>query len=341
MKTRSPLAPMPTFLAALAAVLCLTLVAAGCGSDQDNGGSDSGTGNAKPTTTEKGGGSGSKGDAAFPVTIKSGGQSTEIAEKPTRIVSLSPAVTEILFAVGAGKQVKAVDDQSNYPPEAPRTKLSGYKPNVEAIANEDPDVVFLSDDNDNIVAGLSKLKIPVIVLPTATSLDDAYHQIELTGDATGHSDRADEVVDTMKTKIKRLLEQVPDVAEAKRPTAFHELDNTLYTVTSKTFIGQLYEMAGYRNIADAADKGGKAGGYPQLSAEYLLAQDPDVIFLADTKCCQQSVDTVAARPGWKDLKAVQADRVVTLDDDVASRWGPRVVDFFETLVKTRTELAEG
>ena len=119
-------------------------------------------------------------------------------------------------------------------------------------------------------------------------------------------------------------------------TYYHELDPTFFTVTSATFIGQVYTLLGLDNIADPADADGY--GYPQLSAEYIVEQDPDLIFLADTKCCGQTPETVAARPGWSELTAVTTGAIVPLDDDVASRWGPRVVDFLRTVATKVAEL---
>ena len=139
-------------------------------------------------------------------------------------------------------------------------------------------------------------------------------------------DEAGQLAATMRTEIAK-------IAAADRPerplTYYHELDKNLYSATSKTFIGQLYDQLGMKNIADAADK--QASGYPQLSAEYIVKADPDLIFLADTKCCAQSAKTVAARAGWDKLTAVRTGGVVELDDDVASRWGPRVVDFLKVV----------
>jgi iron complex transport system substrate-binding protein len=126
------------------------------------------------------------------------------------------------------------------------------------------------------------------------------------------------------------IQKITAGSRPERPlTYYHELDKNLYTATSSTFIGQLYKQLGMDNIADAADKEGT--GYPQLSAEYVVKADPDLIFLADTKCCGQSARTVAARDGWEQLTAVRSGGVVELDDDVASRWGPRVVDFLKTV----------
>jgi iron complex transport system substrate-binding protein len=290
-------------------LLLLALVGAGCGrSGPDQGGAPG------------------QAPAGFPVTLDTPGGKVEIAQRPTRVVSLSPTATEMLFAIDAGGQVVAVDDQSNYPPSAPRTKLSGFQPNVEAIAGYRPDLVVFATDTGDLAASLRRLAIPALALPAATRLDDAYAQIQQLGKATGHTAEAERVVTGMRSEIQQI------VADAKldRPLSYyHELDKNLFSVTSKTFIGQLYGQLGLENIADEADKDGS--GYPQLSAEYVVKADPDLIFLADTKCCGQSARTVAARAGWDQVRAVRDGAVVGLDDDVASRWGPRVVDFLRVI----------
>ena len=254
------------------------------------------------------------------------GSTSQEATPPRRIVSMSPTATEMLFAVGAGSQVVAVDSNSNYPKEAPKTDLSAYQPNIESIAGYKPDLVVYSDDPGELAAGLSKLDIPAMKEPAATRLDDTYAQIDQLGRATGHTAEAAKLVATMRAEIAKIV-------AAGRPerhlTYYHELDKNLYTATSKTFIGQLYSLLGMENIADAADR--QKSGYPQLSAEYVVKANPDLIFLADTKCCDQSARTVAARDGWDQITAVKSGGVVELDDDVASRWGPRVVDFLKTI----------
>ena len=249
---------------------------------------------------------------------------------PERIVSMSATATEMLFALGAGDQVVAVDDQSNYPAHAPITDLSANEPNVEAISAHEPDLVVLSDSGE-LEASLEQIGIEVLVAPAATTLDDSYDQLQELGEGTGHADEAAEVVDSVKRDIKELVDQVPKRDAAL--TFYHELDTTLYSVTSDTFIGQLYGLAGLENSADPADAEGQSGGYPQLSPEFLVEADPDLVFLADTKCCQQDADTFAARPGFADLSAVANGQVISLDDDIASRWGPRVVDFLRTIIE--------
>ena len=222
---------------------------------------------------------------------------------PTRIVSLSPTATEDLFAIGAGKQVVAVDNQSNYPANAPLTKLSGYTPNAEAIAGYQPDLVVVSFDGNHIVEALGKLKIPVLVEPTASKLAQAYGQITQLGAKTGHASQAAAVVAKMKAQIATAVASVP---HDEGLTVYHELEPDLYSATSKTFIGRIYTLLGLKDIADAADKTGS--GYPKLSQEYIVAASPKLIVLADTICCGQTPAKVAKRARLGDDRGGQGRR---------------------------------
>jgi iron complex transport system substrate-binding protein len=268
----------------------------------------------------------STGSAAFPVTVTGTNGDATIGARPQRIVSLSPSATEDLFAIGAGDQVIAVDDKSNYPADVPTTDLSGFEPNVEAIAGYEPDLVVFATEPGDLGSSLEGLGITALQLDAAPTLDVAYDQIEQLGSATGHADEATALVEQMQSDIQGLVDQADPAAGT---SFYYELDDTFYSVTSKTFVGQLFRLLGLENIADEVDKG--SGGYPQLSAEYIIESDPDLIFLADTKCCGQSAETVAERPGWAGLGAVTGGAVVPLDDDVAQRWGPRVVDLMQQI----------
>ena len=250
---------------------------------------------------------------------------------PTRIVSISTVATEMLFAIGAGHRVVAVDSMSNFPSEAPSTDLSGFEPNVEAILGFAPDLVILSYDPGDVVASLDVAGVASLLLGAAQTIADTYSQIEALGAVTGDQDAAATLVAEMQAEIAVLADSVQSRDEPL--SYYHELDDTLYTVTSTTFIGEVYALAGLVNAADPADPDGSAWGYPQVSAEYLLDADPDIIFLADTKCCAQDVAAVAARPGWANLTAVSRGKIVELDDDVASRWGPRIVEFLRSIVE--------
>lgn len=261
-------------------------------------------------------------ESTEPEHTEPGGDATEPAV-PTAIVSLSPSATEMVFAVGAGDQVLAVDDFSNYPPEAAAKMqgLSGYEPNVESIAGLEPDLVLTDGTNPDLLAQLDSLGIEHWEGPAASVFDDVYAQIEQLGALTGHVGEAAELVAQMQADVADVVAGLPDLAEPL--TYYHELDDTFFSVTSETFLGAVYAEIGLVNIADAA---GEGNPYPQLSAEYVISADPDLIFLACTKYCEASAESVAARPGWESLTAIATGGVIEMDDDIASRWGPRIVD---------------
>jgi iron complex transport system substrate-binding protein len=240
-----------------------------------------------------------------------------------KIVSLSPTATEMLFAIGAADQVLAVDDQSNYPPEALEKPhdLSGLEPNVEAIAGLKPDLVVIADDFTGLTAQLEALGLTVWSGPAATSFDAVYDQIEQLGAVTGHVADAAALVAKMHAEIDAQVKAAPQPAAPL--TYYHELDNTYYSITENTFIGQVYSLFGLQSIADLQEVD---SDYPQLSAEAIISADPDFIFLADGGF-GESAETVAARPGWAGLKAVTNGNVVVVDGDISSRWGPRIVDY--------------
>lgn len=279
------------------------LIAAACGGD-DAGSGDSGSVDSSVSPTD----SAASADAA----------------SPTRIVSLSPTHTEMLFALGAASQVIAVDSLSNHPDEAAavRTDLSAYEPNVEAISAYEPDLVVIADDFTGLTEQLDAIGIPVWEGLAPATLDDVYAQIEDLGRTIGRVDEAAGVVGSMRAAIETILAQSPGLELDL--TYYHELDDTNYSVTSNTFVGSLYSLFGLRNIADVSEG---TSDYPQLSAEFIVSQDPDLIFLADTVCCGVTAESVGARPGWENLSAVRNGLVFEMNDDLASRWGPRIVDY--------------
>jgi iron complex transport system substrate-binding protein len=316
---RTPKPPRTArILAAAFAALALVVGLAGCG------GSASPT---APATT-----AGASADT-FPVTV---GPLT-LTERPARIVVLSPSLTETVYAVEAGSQVVAVDKLSNFPAGAPVTELDAYKPNAEAVAKYEPDLVLLANDIDNILSQLRTLNIPAMLLPAAKNLDETYQQILDVGKLTGHSAAGEALVERMKADLDKLVAALP--RRDRNLTYYYELDPTFYSLTSNTFVGSLFAKASMVNIADPAGKDGN--DYPQLSAEYIVKANPDLIFLADTKCCGQSLATVSQRPGWSEIAAVVNQQVIALDDDIASRWGPRVVDLLDAITKAAAQAPVG
>ena len=270
---------------------------------------------------------GSSTTTQFPATIVASNGKVTVSKRPTRIVSLSPTATETLFAIGAGSQVVAVDDQSDYPKRVPKTSLSGFTPNVEAVARYRPDLVIVSYDSKGLLSALAQLKITAIHQDAAKTLKGAYQQMRQLGRVTGHEAEATRLVAGIKTRIARIVTSIKD--KAQRLSVYHELTPDLYSATSKTFVGQVYAALGLRNIADAADSAGF--GYPQLSAEYVVAESPDLIVLADSVCCGQTPATVAQRPGWSRVNAVRTGSIVRIHDAIASRSGPRLFDVFREM----------
>jgi iron complex transport system substrate-binding protein len=265
----------------------------------------------------------------YPLTVKFGGYTTKIAKKPTKIISLSPSATEILYAVGAGSQILAVDNLSNYPAGAPVSEISAFEPSVEAILAKKPDLVLLSIDSTKapqIRNALVKLGIPVLMEKAPATLRDVYAENTLLARVT---DRQAGAVKLNASMAKSIKETLAKAKKSSKIRVFHELDDTYYSVTSNTFIGKVYKDFGVVNIADAA-AGADNSGYPQLSAEYLLKSDPQVIFLADAQY-GVTADSVSKRAGWSQISAVKNKKIVELPADIPSRWGPRLVDFYKLI----------
>ncbi len=315
-------------LPAAMAVAALAVACAACGNSSAGSASTSPGGAGSPGAGQ----SGSAAGTSFPVTLSTAAGQVKIASRPGAIVSLSPTATEMLYAIGAGSQVKAVDRDSDYPAAAPVTKLSGYQPNAEAIAAYKPDLVVISNDLDGITAKLTALSIPVLDLPAATNLSGVYSEFTQLGEATGHEARARQEDTTLRAQISKIIASEP--RHSGPLTYYYEIaTDPYYSVTSSTFIGSLLKLLGMKSIADAATGAASAGGYPTLSAEFILKANPDYIILADTGSTGggQDAATVASRPGWSVLAAVKGKHIILLNADIASRWGPRVVQLLRTV----------
>jgi len=270
--------------------------------------------------------------SGFPVTVSDANGEVVIDARPERIVSLSSTGTEMLFAVGAGDQVVAVDEFSTYPDEAPITDLSGFTPNLEAIVGYEPDLVVISFDPGELQSGLDAVGVPSLLLTTALSLDDVYAQLEVIGAATGHLPEAAEVVLGMQADIDEI---VSTTSVPEGISFYHEVDETLYSAASSSFLGQIYALLGMENIADAADPDGI--GFPQLASEYVVSQDPDLIILADVDF-GVTPESLTDRPGWDAMTAVVNGAIVELDADLASNWGPRIVILLQTVADAVMEM---
>jgi iron complex transport system substrate-binding protein len=302
-------------LAALAAAFCVVTGIAGCGSA---------AGGASSPSRHPGLGS-------FPAAVTAANGTVHIRARPKAIVSLSPTATEMLYAIGAGPQVKAVDKSSDYPPGVPTTRLDGVTPSVEAIIAYKPDLVIGQADSGGLTRRLGALSVPVLVLPAPADLSGVYAQFTELGRATGHVAQASREAARLRAQIRGIAAAAPH--QARPVTYYYEIENgPYYSETSSTFIGRLLGLLGMKSIADGAKGAAASGGYPQLSAEYIIRANPDYILLADTLCCHQDAAKVASRPGWSRLKAVTQHHVVALNDSIASRWGPRLVILLRTVL---------
>jgi iron complex transport system substrate-binding protein len=313
-RTASPLV-WPLLLALIASLLL-----AGCGEDDTPG-------EANPFTSSTAASGESEGEA-FPRTITdSSDTAVTIKAEPQRIVSLSPAATEVLYAIGAGDRVVGTDSFSNYPPEAEETaKLDYSQPDPEATLALDPDLVIMVTRQQEQVEQFRDLGMTVLYFEEAATVDGVYDSIETFGELTGHDSEAKELVADMRERIEAVTSKLTDVAAG--PRVFYEVTTDLYSASPDTFIGSMLTLLKARNIAEGATT-----QFPQLTAEAVIEANPEVILLADAKYANQDAGTVAARPGWAGVSAVQTKRIVAVDDDIASRPGPRIVDAIEAIAE--------
>jgi len=264
--------------------------------------------------------------ADFPVEVMSDVGPVTIEVRPERVVSLSATHTEIIYELGVDGQLVATDLLSNYPPAAEETtKLDSFNFNVEEVAALDPDLVIVSFDFQGETAALAAVDIPFLLLGPPSNLAGMYEQFRVVADALGVS----EAGNTLATNAEAGAQKIIDEARGTPGFSFfHEVDDTYYTATSESFIGDIYSSLGLSNIADSASV---EGPYPQLSAEFILKQDPDLIFLGDA-AFGASAETVAARPGWDVLSAVTRGQIVEIDADISGRWGPRTIDLMRSIL---------
>ena len=245
---------------------------------------------------------------------------------PKRIISLSPSITEILFEIGSGNQVIAVDNLSNYPNEAPISDISAYDPNVEAISLLNPDLVILSYNIKNLKTALKKMGIETIYLPAPLNFEDILDQIDYLGLQTGNEDKAKKLISKMKNRMKTLQKLRENETAIK---IYHEIDPNYYSPSKFSFIGDIYQKLNYKNVADKADISNL--GYPKLSPELIISENPDLIVLPGKD--NKYVEKVKLRPGWSYIEAVKKNNFLLTNNDIASRWGPRILNFASILVE--------
>lgn len=261
---------------------------------------------------------------AFPLVVRdSGGAAVRLERAPERIISLSPGATEVLYAIGAGDRVVATDAFSNYPSAAEATpKIAYSNPNPEATLAFRPDLVIMVTRQQQQVEQFRGLGMTVYFAREPENLDGVYTQITTFGQITGQAVEAERVISEMRREIDAVITSMAGVQQG--PRVFYELDPTLFTVAPNTFIGAMLTMLKARNVAEGATV-----PFPQLTAEAVLAANPEVVFLAHPA----APETVGQRPGWSGVAAVVNRRVYSIDPDTTSRPGPRLAQAIGALAQ--------
>jgi cobalamin transport system substrate-binding protein len=269
----------------------------------------------------------------FPLTVSDdSGRQVTIPAAPQRIVSLAPAHTELLYALGIGDRVVAADTYSDYPPEArARAKLNCWpRPPLESIVALKPDLVLILTQGDDFIQQMERLRIPVLKLFPET-YEKALEEIALLGRVTGTEREADRLVGTMRSRSISVEERLRGV---KRKRVLYELDATdparPFVAWNGGFYGAILRMAGGENVFD--DSGAPSG---QVSLEQVVARDPEVILLGDTQSPShpQSRELVFKRPGWGRITAVRKRQVFPVESERITRPGPRLVEGLEEIAR--------
>lgn len=243
-----------------------------------------------------------------------------------RVVALSPAAGEILFAVGAGEQVVAVSEFTDYPPEAAALPqvggFDGKTLSMESILSFKPDLVYMSDVMHNfMIPQLEEYGIKYY-LSKADSVEGVMKEILDIGELTGHKDKAKEVVEGMKGDFDKLNQRKNQLNQLTKDGAnvYWEVWNSPYmSAGSSSFINDVIKSAGGKNIFDDLQD-----AYPIVSEEAIIKRSPDVILLPASSGV--SVEQVCARKGWEEISAVVNKRIFIVDDNVYTRPGPRITD---------------
>lgn len=257
----------------------------------------------------------------FPLTITdSTGTEVKIEKKPERIVSVMPGTTEIAYAVGAGDKIVGVSNYDNYPEDVKKKeKVGDLKVNIEKVVSLEPDIILADTGNGEAIDALRKTGLPVVVMEAKT-FDEIYKSIEMIGKATGNDAKAAEVVGKMKTDVQDVQDKVKAVPQEKRPNVWIEVDPSLFTAGTGTFMHDLVTLAGGKNIAGDLD------GWKQLSEEKVLQRNPDVIMNTYGYYDKEGAAKIKQRPKWQQVQAIKDGRVFAVDSDVVNRPGPRITE---------------
>ena len=252
---------------------------------------------------------------------------------PQRIISLSPPLTEMLFAVGAGGQLVGRDSYSDFPEEAKSVADVGWtygKYNMETVVNLKPDLVLAGEiTTPEMVASLENMGVRVEYFKNPVTLSDVYAMLARIGQLSGKTDQSDSLIKDLQKRESELVNKLGGIRD--QPMVFYELDasdpSKPYTPGPGTLHSHLISMAGGLNLGDQLGT-----TWAQISLEQLLVDDPDFILLGDS-AYGITPESVAQRAGWQILTAVKEGRVLPFDDNLLVRYGPRILDGLEALAR--------
>lgn len=267
--------------------------------------------------------------ARYPLSITDDrGKTLVLTSGPRRIVSLAPSATEIVFALGAGDRLVAVDDFSDFPAEAKAIPhIGGFRTSPEKIVSYTPDLI-LAISSGNLPGQLDALGQPLFIFDPS-DIEGVYRNIGSVGRILDRDTEAQKLIADMRARIDAVAKKAS--AATGKPRVLHEVDSTnpaqLFVAGSRNFIDSMITISGGVNVAgDAATK------YPKLSPEEIVIRNPDVIVLADARF-GTTPEMVRARPGWSAITAVKVNAIYPIDDDLVSRPGPRLVQGFEAYIR--------
>lgn len=271
------------------------------------------------------------GQPGFPLALSdASGVEHRLEERPQRLVSVAPSITENVFALQAGDRLVGVSDWDNYPAEVAQIeRIGGLEPNLEKILSLEPDLVLAQVSvNDNSIQALRDAGLNVLVLPSVKTFEDAYEVLRMLGQALGAQEQAEAVIREMEAKKAEITAKVADVSEAEKVRVWAEVSPDLHTAGSGTFIDDLIRLAGGINIAAGVE------GWGQMSEEQVIAAQPDVIITTYGYYTAEPIEQlISSRKGWQDVPAVRGGRIYDLDNDILSRPGPRLVEGLSKLAQ--------
>lgn len=274
-----------------------------------------------------------KSGQSFPITLTDdAGREVTIEEKPETIVSIQASSTEIAFSLGLGDKIVGVSDYDNYPPEAlEKEKVGAQDINVELVLTLLPDIALVTDfhykTHPDTLKQFEEAGIKVIVVGSAASFDDVYHNIEMIGTATGSKTEANEIISDMKKRFSAIKEKAAAITDKKKVWVEVAPAPDIFTTGTNTFMHEMLESIQATNAAEEHE------GWVKLTEEEIVKLNPDVIITTYGYYVENPKDQVLAREGWADVPALKNKQVFDVDNDTVTRPGPRLIEGVETLAE--------